>query len=96
MSSPRSNWLSEAITADALKRWRSVAYRTLFAIGVFSLFVNILMLTLPLYLFQLSDRVLTSRSMDTLLMLSMVARHAVTPSGEPAARLSSQTSRASA
>ena len=31
------------------------------------------MLTIPLYLFQLSDRVLTSRSLDTLLMLSLVA-----------------------
>jgi ATP-binding cassette subfamily C protein len=31
------------------------------------------MLTVPLYLFQLSDRVLTSRSIDTLLMLSLLA-----------------------
>jgi ATP-binding cassette subfamily C protein len=31
------------------------------------------MLTMPLYLFQLSDRVLTCRSHDTLLMLTIVA-----------------------
>jgi ATP-binding cassette, subfamily C, type I secretion system permease/ATPase len=31
------------------------------------------MLTLPIYLFQISDRVLTSRSFDTLLMLSLLA-----------------------
>ena len=40
---------------------------------MFSTFVNLMMLTIPLYLFQLSDRVLTSRSLDTLLMLSLVA-----------------------
>ncbi len=42
-------------------------------VAVFSLFVNVLMLTLPIYLFQISDRVLTSRSFDTLLMLSLLA-----------------------
>jgi ATP-binding cassette subfamily C protein len=31
------------------------------------------MLTMPIYLFQLSDRVLTSRSLETLLMLSLLA-----------------------
>ena len=31
------------------------------------------MLTMPIYLFQISDRVLTSRSMDTLVMLSLLA-----------------------
>jgi ATP-binding cassette subfamily C protein len=40
---------------------------------VFSIVVNFLMLTLPIYLFQISDRVLTSRSFDTLLMLSVLA-----------------------
>jgi biopolymer transport protein ExbB len=43
------------------------------AVAVFSTFVNLLMLTMPLYLFQLSDRVLTSHSLDTLLMLTIVA-----------------------
>ena len=58
---------------DAISEWRSIARRTLMAVAVFSVFVNLLMLTLPLYLFQLSDRVLTSRSLDTLLMLTMLA-----------------------
>jgi ATP-binding cassette, subfamily C, bacterial len=56
-----------------LGTWRAVARRTLFVAALFSIFVNLLMLTMPLYLFQLSDRVLTSRSIDTLLMLSIVA-----------------------
>ena len=62
-----------SIDRDAMHEWRSVARRTLIAVAVFSVFVNLLMLTLPLYLFQLSDRVLTSRSLDTLLMLTMLA-----------------------
>jgi ATP-binding cassette subfamily C protein len=58
---------------DALGEWRAVARHTLLSVAIFSVFVNLLMLTMPLYLFQLSDRVLTSRSLDTLLMLSIVA-----------------------
>jgi len=58
---------------DAISEWRTVARRTLVAVAVFSIFVNLLMLTLPIYLFQLSDRVLTSRSLDTLLMLTVLA-----------------------
>ncbi|MEM8569489.1 MAG: type I secretion system permease/ATPase [Pseudomonadota bacterium] len=40
------------------------------AIGVFSAFVNILMLTGPLYMLQVYDRVLTSRSVETLVALT--------------------------
>src|SRR3712207_3478606 len=58
---------------EALRRWRALSRRTLTSVAVFSFFVNVLMLTLPLYLFQLSDGVLTSRSLDTLLMISLVA-----------------------
>lgn len=56
-----------------LEAWRAVARRTLASVAAFSLFVNVFMLTIPIYLFQLSDRVLTSRSTDTLLMLSILA-----------------------
>ncbi len=59
--------------ATPLQRWRALARRTIATVAVFSLFVNILMLTVPIYLFQISDRVLTSRSIDTLLMLSLLA-----------------------
>jgi ATP-binding cassette subfamily C protein len=58
---------------DALAEWRGAARRIFVTAAVFSVFVSLLMLTMPLYLFQLSDRVLTSRSFDTLLMLSIVA-----------------------
>jgi PrtD family type I secretion system ABC transporter len=42
-------------------------------VGLFSFFQNLLMLTLPLYMLQIYDRVLVSRSIDTLIMLTIVA-----------------------
>ncbi len=39
---------------------------------LFSVTLNVLALATPLYLFQISDRVLTSRSKDTLVMLTMI------------------------
>jgi len=41
--------------------------------GFFSLFANLLMLSLPIYMLQLFDRVMTSRSEETLVMLSIAA-----------------------
>ena len=62
-----------AAPRDPIQQWNEIALRTFIAVGIFSVFVNLLMLTMPIYLFQISDRVLTSRSLDTLLMLSMLA-----------------------
>ena len=42
------------------------------AVGVFSLFINLLMLVQPFYMLQVFDRVLRSRSTETLLFLSLV------------------------
>jgi ATP-binding cassette, subfamily C, bacterial len=50
----------------------SQARRNLWIVALFSLVVNILVLAVPIYLFQMSDRVLTSRSTDTLVMLSLI------------------------
>jgi ATP-binding cassette, subfamily C, bacterial len=41
-------------------------------VAIFSFCVNLLILSIPVYLFQLSDRVYTSRSVDTLIMLTMI------------------------
>lgn len=46
-------------------------------VGVFSLLVNILMLTVPIYMLQIFDRVLASRSYETLLYLTLIAIGAV-------------------
>ena len=43
--------------------------RLLVSIGLFSVFVNLLMLTGPLFMLQIYDRVLTSRSEATLVAL---------------------------
>lgn len=52
----------------ALKRSR----RAFIGIGVFSAVINLLMLTGPLYMLQVYDRVLLSRSMSTLVALSIL------------------------
>lgn len=43
------------------------------AVGVFSLVINVLMLVSPLYMLQVYDRVLTSRSFETLIYLTVLA-----------------------
>jgi PrtD family type I secretion system ABC transporter len=43
------------------------------SVMVFSLCINLLMLVTPLYMLQLFDRVLTSRSTDTLVLLFLIA-----------------------
>ena len=44
-----------------------------FAVVFFSLCINLLMLVAPLYMLQIFDRVLSSRSTDTLLFLTLIA-----------------------
>jgi len=47
--------------------------RAIFEIGFFSLFINALMLILPIYMLQIYDRVLPSSSRETLVFLSGMA-----------------------
>ncbi len=58
---------------EKLKEARGVFKRILIMLGVFSLAVNLLMLTMPLYMLQIYDRILPSQSMDTLIYLSVIA-----------------------
>lgn len=51
--------------------------KNLIAVMIFTVATNVLVLAIPVYLFQISDRVLTSRSVDTLVMLTVVIVGAV-------------------
>lgn len=55
----------------------SAVRRNLWTVMAFTVATNVLVLAIPIYLFQISDRVLTSRSLDTLIMLTLVIAGAV-------------------
>ena len=48
-----------------------------YAVTVFSCFVNLLQLTIPLYMLQVFDRVLASQGYDTLIFLTILAMFAL-------------------
>lgn len=58
---------------NPLRQALGQARATFCAVGFFSFFINLLMLTGPLYMLQIYDRVLTSGSRHTLIMLTVVA-----------------------
>lgn len=57
---------------DELRSVRRRSRRLYWAVGIFSFFANMLMLTGPLYMMQVYDRVLGSRSEQTLVALSLL------------------------
>lgn len=59
--------------SPSLKAALSRCHRGLVGVGVFSAFVNILMLVAPIYMLQIYDRVLSSASYETLIALTVVA-----------------------
>jgi PrtD family type I secretion system ABC transporter len=61
-----------ALRAPLGRAWRAQR-TTVAAVIAFSLCINLLVLASPLYMLQVYDRVLTSRSVETLLLLSAVA-----------------------
>lgn len=67
--------MNDARTADGLLELRAVrrdATGLISAVALFTLVVNLLMLTGPLYMLQVYDRVLGSRSEETLVALSIL------------------------
>ena len=62
---------------DVLGKGLAYTRRNLVTVGIFSIMVNLLVLSIPVYLFNMSDRVLTSRSTDTLVMLTMIVVFAI-------------------
>ncbi|WP_334415333.1 MULTISPECIES: type I secretion system permease/ATPase [unclassified Bradyrhizobium] len=57
---------------DVLGKGLANARRNLVTVAIFSIAVNLLVLAIPIYLFNMSDRVMTSRSTDTLVMLTII------------------------
>ncbi|MTH77880.1 type I secretion system permease/ATPase [Paracoccus aestuariivivens] len=64
--------IAGALQASLRKIWANIA-----GVLLFSCVTNLLVLAIPIYLFQISDRVLTSRSIDTLIMLTVIIVGAV-------------------
>ena len=60
------------VTSSELKEAILTSKKSFFIVGFFSLFINLLMLVPPLYMLQLYDRVLVSRSEDTLIVLTLL------------------------
>src|SRR5919106_427809 len=58
---------------QVLKQTMAGCRRSFVHVGLFSMFINILALTVPLYMLQIFDRVLASESRETLLYLSLIA-----------------------
>ncbi len=61
----------------SMKKGIAAVRRNLGFVFVLTCATNLLILAIPIYLFQISDRVLTSRSTDTLIMLTIVIVGAV-------------------
>ncbi len=55
-----------------LHRALKVAKRSFIAVGLFSFVINILMLTPALYMLQVYDRVMQSRSIETLILITLI------------------------
>jgi len=58
--------------SDDIKGALKASKSGFYAAGFFSLFINLLMLTAPLYMLQVYDRVVASRSLETLLFLTLI------------------------
>lgn len=63
--------------AASLHNGMAAVRRNMLIVIAFTLAINVLVLAIPIYLFQISDRVLTSRSQDTLVMLTIAVLGAV-------------------
>jgi ATP-binding cassette subfamily C protein len=63
--------------AASLRKGISVVQHNMLIVMIFTFAINILVLAIPIYLFQISDRVLTSRSIDTLVMLTIAVVGAI-------------------
>lgn len=63
--------------SESMRRGQAAVRRNMVFVMIMTCATNALVLAIPIYLFQISDRVLTSRSVDTLIMLTVVIVGAV-------------------
>ena len=68
----RANKINTEAGNDELKAARRESRKLYWFVAIFSFFVNLLMLTRPMYMLQVYDRVLGSRSIETLIALSVL------------------------
>ena len=73
MPNKRAASVENPATQPGLKDALNACRVGLVAVTLFSLCINLLMLTAPLYMLQMFDRVLVSRSTDTLILLTAIA-----------------------
>jgi len=66
---PENHAVAPSVLDGAVRACR----RSFVGIGAFSFVINALVLTVPVYMIQVFDRVMTSRSLDTLLVLTIAA-----------------------
>jgi len=64
--------LTQQANTEAIDEANAAARKLLWRAGFLSLFVNILMLTGPLYMLQIYDRVLSSQSRETLAVITLL------------------------
>jgi ATP-binding cassette, subfamily C, bacterial len=63
---------AKAHNVELITRGRQAMLRGIAYAGILSAFINLLQMLVPLYMLQVHDRVLNSRSLDTLTMLSVL------------------------
>lgn len=68
MRSNQERQLAKTKLEETLKRTR----KSFFYVGIFSFFINMLMLVPSLYMLQVYDRVMTSRSIETLILITII------------------------
>lgn len=68
----KNNNKVDVIVKSELKETILKAKKSIIMVGFFSMFINLLMLVPPLYMLQLYDRVVSSRSESTLIMLTLI------------------------
>ncbi len=72
MATVKKEWASLITTAPALKAVFKASRAAIITAAICSLFLNLLMLVPTIYMLQVYDRVLSTGSLPTLLMLTLI------------------------